>query len=259
GVPYSLIEATASGIPFISTITGFIPDVCRDNGILLGRVDPKKLAFHLSRLLHDRPLRLRMSQKGSALAKDFDIRNSAPQYARIIKETLRKTRKPEKQRIVVAIYAMAARGGSERRLEYLAEYFTSKKEKYELIVCIEFAYDPEYVAFLRKKGITVNTFEAESAEYIASWKKKGIPVNMFKVQPGQDTREMWRAFLDFFEPHIIFSFSNTRLPYLRFPKKRPFLIEMVSGRCNLIPETKNKFDLVAATYKDMAEHLNKTV
>jgi glycosyltransferase involved in cell wall biosynthesis len=72
GIPVSLMEAMASGIPCISTrITG-IPELIRDgeDGLLVTPSDTDALAEAIARLIDDAPLRQRLAQNGRARVQE---------------------------------------------------------------------------------------------------------------------------------------------------------------------------------------------
>lgn len=59
-----LAEAMASGIPIISTLSGSIPEVLDEAGVLLPSGDYQGIASAIERLLEDKPLREKLSKKG---------------------------------------------------------------------------------------------------------------------------------------------------------------------------------------------------
>lgn len=65
GMPLTIIEAMASGLPIVGTRVGGIPDLVMDglNGLLVEREHPAELADRLLRLCRDEGLRARMGQE----------------------------------------------------------------------------------------------------------------------------------------------------------------------------------------------------
>jgi glycosyltransferase involved in cell wall biosynthesis len=68
GLPSSLLEAMACGIPVVSTRTAGIPEavIHGDNGLLAEARDVAGIAAHLTTLLEDRQLRRRLGARGRA-------------------------------------------------------------------------------------------------------------------------------------------------------------------------------------------------
>lgn len=66
GIPNTLIEAMAMGIPVVSTRVSGIPELIEHEhtGLLVAEKDEQALAEALGRLLNDEPLRLRLGQAG---------------------------------------------------------------------------------------------------------------------------------------------------------------------------------------------------
>lgn len=72
GLPISILEALAYGMPVISTPVGGIPDAVRDgmNGYLIAPGDTGALAERIARLAASQALRLEMGAAGFQLAKE---------------------------------------------------------------------------------------------------------------------------------------------------------------------------------------------
>ncbi len=81
GIPVSLIEALAVGLPVVSTTVSGIPElVSHDVGILVPPRDPAALAGALEALLGDPEHRARLGSKGPArIRESFDVARSAEQ------------------------------------------------------------------------------------------------------------------------------------------------------------------------------------
>ena len=80
GLPVSIVEALACGLPVISTPVTGIPEVVKDghNGLLIPENDPEALAAALERLARDPALlaQLRTNARASVV-EDFDIQRTA--------------------------------------------------------------------------------------------------------------------------------------------------------------------------------------
>lgn len=81
GLPMSVIEAFAHGVPVLSTPVGSIPDIVRDevNGLLVAPGDTDGLAQALLSLLADEPLRLRLARNAR---RTWEERLSIASYTR---------------------------------------------------------------------------------------------------------------------------------------------------------------------------------
>lgn len=86
GIPVSLIEAMAHGIPVIATSSGGIPELITDlTGILVPMGDPSALAAALARLALDPALRTQLAVAGrERVLADFDIRQTSQQLAAVM-------------------------------------------------------------------------------------------------------------------------------------------------------------------------------
>jgi glycosyltransferase involved in cell wall biosynthesis len=78
GLPVSLLEAMAVGVPAAATTVGGIPEVVRDGreGLLVPPRDPRALADAIVRLLGDRRLRERLGSSAARRAEDFSIEHA---------------------------------------------------------------------------------------------------------------------------------------------------------------------------------------
>ncbi len=83
-LPLTLIEASASGLPIVSTDAGAIPDLIADgdNGLLAPVGDIEALTHHIFRLLEDAQLARRLSLAARENAARFDWPRIAPRLAR---------------------------------------------------------------------------------------------------------------------------------------------------------------------------------
>jgi colanic acid/amylovoran biosynthesis glycosyltransferase len=82
GVPVSLIEAMASGVPVVTTASGAIPELVADGaGLLVPPRDPPALAAALERL-RDPALRRELADGGRArIEAEFDVERIAAELA----------------------------------------------------------------------------------------------------------------------------------------------------------------------------------
>lgn len=76
GLPLTILEAMAAGLPVVASLVGGVPEVVVDGetGLLVPPGDPLRLAAAIERLLQDSSLRRRLGQKGHARVKErFDL------------------------------------------------------------------------------------------------------------------------------------------------------------------------------------------
>lgn len=92
GLPMSILEAMAHGLPIISTPVGGIPEAVKENinGYLIEPGDYKALAEKIHLLANDHALRMKMGQESYRIAKEnFDIKNIVNELKNIYEEQLR--------------------------------------------------------------------------------------------------------------------------------------------------------------------------
>ena len=75
GLPISIIEAMACGLPIISTNVGGIKDIIDKNGILIN--DLRELINSMKKLILDESLRISMGNKSLDEAKKYNKINIA--------------------------------------------------------------------------------------------------------------------------------------------------------------------------------------
>lgn len=91
GLPYTTLEALASGTPTLTTWVGGIPDVIRDGieGMLLTSHDPSVVAEAISKLVSDRGGLRKMSISAMQRAREnYGVERLAAQFDRIYRELL---------------------------------------------------------------------------------------------------------------------------------------------------------------------------
>jgi glycosyltransferase involved in cell wall biosynthesis len=90
GIPVSLMEAMAYGIPTISTNTGGIPELLSNGaGILVEEKSSKELAQSIVRLMRDKNLYRNISQNGyQRVNQEFNIEKNVKKILRLIKNSL---------------------------------------------------------------------------------------------------------------------------------------------------------------------------
>ena len=72
GLPLSVLEAMAAGLPIISTDVGGVRDIVKDNGILVENGNAEKLCEVIIKLIDDSTLRGEMGKKSLEYAKLYD-------------------------------------------------------------------------------------------------------------------------------------------------------------------------------------------
>jgi glycosyltransferase involved in cell wall biosynthesis len=97
GIPKSLIEAAAAGLPIVTTDTPGCREIVHteDNGILVPPRDERALAQALERLIGDPELRARMGSRGRARAeREFSLETVIEQTVALYRQPLRPTPSP---------------------------------------------------------------------------------------------------------------------------------------------------------------------
>lgn len=91
GMPISLIEAQASGLPAISTPVGNIPEMIEDgaSGFLIPLGQPESAAERLAALVDDAALRRRFGARAHAASRAYGIGTARDAYERVYRNVCR--------------------------------------------------------------------------------------------------------------------------------------------------------------------------
>jgi glycosyltransferase involved in cell wall biosynthesis len=90
GIPVSLMEAMAYGIPAISTNTGGIPELLSNGaGIVIEEKHPNQLAEAILKIMKNKNLRKELAERGlQRIKEDFNIEKNAKILLELIKKSL---------------------------------------------------------------------------------------------------------------------------------------------------------------------------
>jgi glycosyltransferase involved in cell wall biosynthesis len=80
GLPLTILEAMASGLPIIATNVGGVPDIVKDNGFLFKDNDLNGLVAAMLELAQDMKVREEMGKKSIKYVEKFDVKSIADQY-----------------------------------------------------------------------------------------------------------------------------------------------------------------------------------
>lgn len=91
GLPYSMIEAMAAGLPIVASNVGGIPEVVKDdeNGFLINPGDIENLVNKINYLIKNRNVRLKMSTNNKNLIKSsYSFENSIKKFQMIYEDLI---------------------------------------------------------------------------------------------------------------------------------------------------------------------------
>lgn len=85
GLPMTILEAMAMGLPIISTDVGGCKDIVKDNGILVNNQDCFGLYEAMKSMIINKEKRLSMGEKSLQYSKRYSIENVSAQYEELFK------------------------------------------------------------------------------------------------------------------------------------------------------------------------------
>ena len=87
GIPKTLVEAMAFGVPIVATCVGGIPDVVKngETGLLVEPRSPQAMVHAMERLIHDTELRKRVIKNGYVFVREHTVEKQAEQMWNEIK------------------------------------------------------------------------------------------------------------------------------------------------------------------------------
>lgn len=86
GLPLSMLEAMAAGLPIISSNVGGCSDIVVNNGILFEDNNEEQLLAAMEKLANDESLRNEYTKKGYAIVNEYDASKCAEKYEKLYKK-----------------------------------------------------------------------------------------------------------------------------------------------------------------------------
>lgn len=80
GLPLSILEAMAAGLPVVSTDVGGVADVVTNNGILIPLREADRLSTEMIKIATDHKMRYEMGENSANNAKQYDSKKFIAQY-----------------------------------------------------------------------------------------------------------------------------------------------------------------------------------
>jgi glycosyltransferase involved in cell wall biosynthesis len=90
GLPLSVLEAMASGLPVIATDVGGVRDLAQKNGILIADDDEDALYAAMKKLYYNKELRDEMGKKSLEMVQDFSASGMTAKYCELFDEFAKK-------------------------------------------------------------------------------------------------------------------------------------------------------------------------
>jgi len=86
GVPKTMLESMANGVPVIATSVGGIPEIIKDgvNGLLIPPADPSAIANAIYRLINNCELRIRIAKNGLETMKEYSLESQRDRIVEIL-------------------------------------------------------------------------------------------------------------------------------------------------------------------------------
>lgn len=91
GLPLTILEAMAMGLPVVATAVGGVPDIVKGNGLLVKAGDTNELAEAMINLVDNEELRKAMGKIAIADVQKFDILEVTLQYEQLYEKYTRQT------------------------------------------------------------------------------------------------------------------------------------------------------------------------
>jgi len=90
GIPLSVLEGMASGLPVIATDAGGVRDLAQDNGILIADDDEDGMLAAMKKLINNDELRRSMGKKSLEMVQAYSASEMTAQYAALYEECTQK-------------------------------------------------------------------------------------------------------------------------------------------------------------------------
>lgn len=86
GLPLTILEAMAAGLPIIATSVGGVPDIVKDNGVLVDPGNHERLVSTMIELANNKKLRLKMGELSIKEVQKYDISKVTIKYEELYKK-----------------------------------------------------------------------------------------------------------------------------------------------------------------------------